>query len=1100
MRTFILLIVAIFLMGCEPLSDAFEDFNNRGSGDLLAPEGLLKGDDGLTLEAERGALESPAEVVLARFDDELDLPEIPDPLVAVSDVYVLQSNELRVAAHPSKFWLASAVPEGVDFSQMGIAFWMDGESDYYTDFVEEGDTSPPDIGYWEVLPVDRRNDDGRAHTPFYLLPDRPVYFVLVEGEWFERGRSDEASEDGVMRQELSSMEVSCSRKSGVNCDQETRDIFGEHILSASNDFTSYGFEEGPSEVWLRGVRKRSLARQTKLCHYSDDPEDGIMEGRYNKFSKRSITCLWPRDKRAPQFIIDSVTAGETFTVAISDKQEEVIAGVDDTPESIAKALAAKMNSGGFPTDFRRTRAIGNRVVFFASRSPSARPEAVYATAGSITTEQFDYKTLLTGVHEYFHAIQFTHDWWGWGFFDQQTFYEGSAMAAQESRGIMVRDLHRTRRHVNVPLYRGKASTFSPADGNHYNAQDWFVFVGRYINRGMEYLVDLVEARDYSDMVSLLNDAGHSPNQVLWDYLRNNFHEGFHRLDDIHKSCHNFTYRSGGSQFVEETIDAGQDELDLSLPVEPLSGSVFRVHIAQSHEDRTFLIEVSPGMGLQPAAIYIPGDKEAVPEDEQEEWGPTHTCEPGFGAAALTVPAHGSVGSSCSTSCAGGQTCHDGVCGTTVFVLAGQLEPGASSQADLTARRVDLEVEIESPLPGATFPEGREFRSDVSFVAQNHPVTVTWSIEDQVVAEQEVDSLSDTVSALIPSCPQGFSRLRVEVTDAFGATVSDTVNFSVASTGAGIGITVPEDRGWRVGDTHWLPVLTPQIPDLELTSSLLHLACGEDEEDPALWSWSFGSTNVSGATVTLEHDDFLDESDEVVPLDVTLSYGSAQRQITIRPCSALDVRTGCPDQGVTESVSEIMADFYNEVSRLRDMADIVIALEQDLLDVFGGVLPGEIPLDFPTAIANIEARGTMPTRAITQMWDALNSEDLESFRTQMETTLTLAHHDAPARVTFASNLAALAEIQVGFYSPIEAGGEGGYFMFSHAAERFAYPNSTEAVLAPARQAFLGALSTWVHVADFQTSVDDPVIMEQSMEAGAITGALEATRNVPGIPDD
>ncbi len=87
----------------------------------------------------------------------------------------------------------------------------------------------------------------------------------------------------------------------------------------------------------------------------------------------------------------------------------------------------------------------------------------------------------TARHEYFHAVQFAYppiadygrglDLW---------VIEGTAVASENSLATMVRDASRRARAIDVPLP-------SEASLDEYRAQDFFVFAGQQLGRGLEYL-------------------------------------------------------------------------------------------------------------------------------------------------------------------------------------------------------------------------------------------------------------------------------------------------------------------------------------------------------------------------------------------------------------------------------------------------------------------------------------------------------------------------------------------------------------------------------------------------------------------------------------
>jgi len=171
-------------------------------------------------------------------------------------------------------------------------------------------------------------------------------------------------------------------------------------------------------------------------------------------------------------------------------------------------------------------------------------------AGSGAT--LDEVFVETVIHEYFHATQYAYpnvlaDYRSGA--EKGWIIEGTAEAAIGSYfgTEMARSDDYPLRRIDIPLE-------SEADDHEYEVQDFWVYLGRRLNQGLDYLIPFFEAGSTTaDVDSVLRATyGLELGKVYWDYVKNQLmvEEDIVIADEM----------SGACSLVDEAYQGGPVEL------------------------------------------------------------------------------------------------------------------------------------------------------------------------------------------------------------------------------------------------------------------------------------------------------------------------------------------------------------------------------------------------------------------------------------------------------------------------------------------------------------------------------------------------------------
>lgn len=379
--------------------------------------------------------------------------------------------------------------------------------------------------------------------------------------------------------------------------------------------------------------------------------------------------------------------------------------------------------------------------------------------------------IQTIFHEVFHAIQYSYPNITLDIFEPWLI-EGTATAAERSRGMMEVDGERSRRRVDVPLTdAGDNSTVE------YQAQDFWVFAGRRSNRGIDYLeAVLAEGTSVGEVNIALNRTfGIGLDGIYWDWVKNQVFEarveigpGGNSPSVLNEPCV-FNSRMAG-QVRNRTFDLSSGQLTDSFPLPPLSARVVKV-----------LLQALPDAGYE-ATIEV--DKVGAPiraKIYDEETVDTTNCHAEFESPTRTI--HVPQGQD-----------------TVVYVLVANTKlaeysgPGSGEWVhpviSVTAER--LSVSITKPENGMTFREGETIWFEAQADGPN-PLRewLKWS-GDGIDVWQWSEMTGYTPEYTLPC--QGQYSVTVTAIDERGLTATDDVTFTVENVLPEVGIIINSPVG------------------------------------------------------------------------------------------------------------------------------------------------------------------------------------------------------------------------------------------------------------------------------------------------------------------
>lgn len=1026
-RIYCLLILLFLAFGTS-----CENIQSFIAGDTLAPGSELKGPDGIVLLADKESLDEPVEVELRHSESKL--PPLPEPLVEVSPHYEFQAAERRWTTEGA-FRIRIPLPSGADPENLVVAFWMSRDHDVWVadQALDDGEADE----HWEIV-EGYEVSNGYVETTIFGLLEIPTAFVLGEGEWFTRPLESEAAE---RRQELQGgFEINCEREDYGDCDYETAEAFNWLMVDAYQKFQDAGYPPpllrttfgGQPKLYLRGVRTRSLLRPTKLCNY--DEEGKMVRGRYNVLTGAAKTCVWTRPQRAPHFEIQSVESLEKFRIEVNGKAYEVTAASTDTPETIAFKLADQFSRSRDKDPAthgisRLVRAIGNRVVFEAWSSN--RSDYSISTTSNITKLDYEHRMGLVGTHELFHATQFMMNP---GVAVDPFFLEGTAVASQESSlGLAARDPHRSPLSVRVPLFRDNII----ADPEDYQSQDFWIFLARKLGKGLEVYQDFAFENDYEGLSDYLSAEDFNLPTLVWEYLRNQFYEGFEPLDASHQACKRFA-----NWDHVDTIEVEDAEISHSQNIAANSAQPFELVFKAQTEAESWAIEPTLGPGGQ-IAIYRQGPG----------------CSPK---------------TSEFISLEAGET-------ASFWVLLGNVHPTSQISGGFEVKKVRLDAEIQTPLAGAHLPEGYSTFATGRYWIQSTPGEVIWELDGEQLESNPLTEGNGSTGVSFRACPSGPVTLSMEVRDADGNSRRDEVEIQIDETGKRIGINSPQDLGTRDGDILWIPE-SQLTQSFELTATVSRQACNADTIEPADWLWNVDGETSNGEKVTITAENF-ESVNGPRPVTAILRHDGERAEIRMRPCGGLSGLPSCPPLEIALPIRDQIQEVH-QLFQERDALTAHLALEERLAGILGGTIPEPFPYLWQDIFSGFDQPG-QPYLALGQMHTAFEWTDMEDIRREIEYGLSM---DTGGHA-FTTSVAMVVDATIDYYSATAVGGEDGFYGLSHLVERFTAPKSP-AVQAVAMDTYLGTLSAWLEIAPPGADLNDPALLDRALEAGIVQGARRA----------
>ncbi len=303
-------------------------------------------------------------------------------------------------------------------------------------------------------------------------------------------------------------------------------------------------------------------------------------------------------------------------------------------------------------------------------------------------------------HEYFHATQYGYpavrrshaDW----------VIEATATASERSLATMLRDPSRELRVVDVPL------TLAGPDFIEYTTQDLFVYAGRVLGRGLEYLIDVFEeGASNGGLDAAFEDLGFTGGlpTLYWSWAKNQAFEAEFDLGaaELGSTC---ALTTGVAGLITVNYQHVVPPADRTVTLPPLTSAVIQLDFA-ALPDAAYTTRVD----VDELGVSDPSEIKVKFYDAADAGTTNCWAEPDSKQAQVTVSA--------------GQP-------RTLYALISNLQMDASGGASLSFGQSEPALEILSPASGSVFTED----DDVEFLAvgtglgDQDPGTtlVTWTYE------------------------------------------------------------------------------------------------------------------------------------------------------------------------------------------------------------------------------------------------------------------------------------------------------------------------------------------------------------------------------------
>lgn len=1056
---------------------------------VFHPGDTIIGPGGLELFASKGAFDEPIHVKLWDENDATIKDPLPSELAPFSSFYTIDTN-VGVNAHPGEYFsLSIPVPGGIDERDLVMALW-----------IEPGGDLTPDAGEWLV--IDGVVDNGRFITSIYILPDRPLHVVFAHGEWFTHDDEPLTTADGAVTTlqqgltDIPDIRVKCE-KSGEDdeCTEGQRNYFKNYITKTIEDFRSrrlgnYSFAQHvplARNLWGATTRFHKVYLRTwsngggvyGVCEY------GGISGRYIAIIQKLVVCIHPEPKMAPMYRVSSVSPGDKFTLKINGNSISVTAGAVDSRKNIAEKLVTQINANsafaglGFHSK-SRALAIGDQVAFFFHYVNRERTTVPVITGSATCTNcfyhiNFEKKALWTGNHEYFHGLQMA------AAINVQHYYlEGTATAAARATlsesipslgpPVLTRDVTRPLRRLDVPhFYNVEMEIFDPetwnAEQSHYEGQDFYVYAGRFLNRGIEWIIPMMAGKGkINPHHRTFRIFGYEMRRVYTKYVQNAFVEKSMPLDEVEgtwkRLCEVTTqmFDPYGQQWKEYHYSGGS--ASISIPIKQYSAGAVKVDFDEAiYNGQSFMVEVAGDGGAEDGSWMLTSIyKEKYARDANDI--PTESCEErAFSRSKKVI--------------------HVSPENSALYVL------GVSSLSDekmhVSIRPVTTTVSLDSGTLATSSP--REIRAN--YVAEQGPINVQWYLDGVPVgSEYQVYETVGELSTIMPAvCSTAGGIVRVEITDGFGVEVFAEREYDVrGQDDADMSV----EGGFFCGGDLYVPDSSDPI----IVS--LNYACGDDGASSST-SWSVGYPDGFvdtgfGDTVTIDRSR-LNEG-EVARVRFEDGGGDLLVERRVKLCGLY-----CTFSSEVCASGVVRGPSY-EVRELRDLETIIATFDVRINEIFRGVVPDWLPLPVSTMIDSLGSYVSSNVLMGLQLIEtALQVNKSDLFHNHITVARKYIAHEVTdiSDARYLTHMVNLVEAHVHRYLPIEAGGASGWLDLDFV--KGWKPGEIDPLIG-GRAAYSYALAVWLDAFEFDQaytidgkapSLNDPDLHNRALDA-AVEGSL------------
>lgn len=372
----------------------------------------------------------------------------------------------------------------------------------------------------------------------------------------------------------------------------------------------------------------------------------------------------------------------------------------------------------------------------------------------IGTAGVNDRAMQTARHEYFHATQYAYAAVRGS--NQSWVKESTATASERSLTTMSRDASRSVRVVTEPLTAVDPGVIE------YETQDFFVYTGSILGRGLDYLIDLFqEGASTADIDRSLTTLGVSGGlaELYWDWVKNQALEKVVDLGDgiLGTAC---AYSLGGATVTELDYHHVSPPSDRTFSLAPLATSVVRMRLL------------------------------ALPDASYSTQVQVATAATGAGASAVKVKFYDTTAAN-TTACRSGPdsptltTTVEAGRPRTYLALISNTSLTDSAAVRLSFGEAAPALAVINPSSGGTFSEGDsiEFLAVATGFKRATPGTVqlTWTYPRYDGVPFSFSSRSGEAVYRDTFC-DGTYMLTVEAIDASTSrTVTDTVTFTVTDT-------------------------------------------------------------------------------------------------------------------------------------------------------------------------------------------------------------------------------------------------------------------------------------------------------------------------------
>jgi hypothetical protein len=442
--------------------------------------------------------------------------------------------------------------------------------------------------------------------------------------------------------------------------------------------------------------------------------EGIAEGAYLQFVARCIGYA-PDDTFCGQDERDAVT------MALAQRYDELVDGFGyNLPHLRRQLIAVKMYPpsrrlgpyevdimNGVVTEFRDRwrdcdvlRERGRLLTRYGGGFYAPGTRHIVICLEPVVNTAIDSAIV---VHEFFHALQC-------GFAEtlanaevrEAAILEGSAVTSEHSLDQLVRSNRFDPLPVNESLIRPGGSTAITLD---YQTQDFFVYLGRRFDQGMEMFIPMLEAGGLrGDLDEVLGSGapypdGYSLGEAFWDWAKNQAFENEVEFPLLGDPC----VRTPGivPSATTNYHPAGVPD-PVSFDLDPLSAVAHRIDLTAIGTTYSTEISITGDLGRLSAKLYdVPPETPTACHDTED---------------ALVNRVQVEAGED-----------------RQVYLLIGNTDPGAEASGTIRFTP-GLGVRITSPEEGDTVPQGSGFDLEAEFFFAGAPQMsptgpVEWRLDD-----------------------------------------------------------------------------------------------------------------------------------------------------------------------------------------------------------------------------------------------------------------------------------------------------------------------------------------------------------------------------------